>query len=155
MKNITNSFGKTFGPVGSFTGIVLFTLGLVFFLLGYLGGIVIVLIGAFIGFTKQYTTIDFEQNRVRYGDMLFGFAKTGKWQEIQSDMQIGFWHSNKVYRTYSRSNRTLDITQKQDLICLYDKRGKKLMNLIRLKDANRKDAELDSLSRQMGIDRMA
>ncbi|WP_439182280.1 hypothetical protein [Carboxylicivirga taeanensis] len=154
MKNVTSCFGKTFGPVGSFSGVVLFTLGVVFFIMGYLGAIILVLIGAFIAFTKPYTTIDFEQRRVRSGDLLFGVAKTGKWQKIQADMQIGFWHSNKVYRTYSRSNRALDITQEQDLICLFDKRGKKLMNLQRLDNATSKDVELDRLSKLMGIERM-
>jgi len=104
----TNKFGKTFGPVASFSGVVMLCVGL-FLMLTNIGGFVVAVIGAFIAFTRSYASINFESQQVRHGDMLFGIVKRGEWMDVQADMKIGLCNSNKVYRTYSRSNRALDI----------------------------------------------
>lgn len=150
---ITNKFGKTFGPVASFSGIVILCVGL-FLVTTNLGGFVLVVIGAFIAFTRSYTSINFESKQVRYGDILFGLVKRGEWIQVENSMQIALFNSNKVYRTYSRSNRALDITQKQQLICLFDKKGKKLMALKNVKDERDIEMEMEKLSSGLGIEQM-
>lgn len=151
MKEI-NSLGKTFGPVGSFSGLVIFGAGLFLTLISGFGGIVVVVIGAFVAFTKPITTIDYEHKQVRNGDKLFGIIKTGQWITVKPDMKVGVYHSNKVYRTYSRSNRALDIEQKQHLICLFDEKGQKLMPLKQLTKLD--EVELEKMSNALGLERL-
>jgi len=150
---ITNKFGKTFGPVASFSGLVILCVGL-FLMMTNIGGFVVVVIGAFIAFTRSYTAINMEARQARYGDILFGIVKRGEWMQVESNMQIGLFNSNKVYRTYSRSNRALDITQKQKLICLFDKDGKKLMALKNVKDSEDVEVEMGKLCNGLCVGRM-
>jgi hypothetical protein len=150
----SNVFGKTFGPVGSFSGLIIFIVGLFLTVAAGFGGIVVVVIGAFVAFTRPVTTIDFEKKQVRKGDKLFGLIKTGIWLPLESSMKIGIYHSNKVYRTYSRSNRSLDIEQKQNLICLFDGKGKKLMPLTVIKQNDEVEVELEKMSARLGLERM-
>ena len=147
-----NVLGKTFGPVGSFSGIVIFCAGLFLTVIAGFGGVVLVIIGAFVAFTRPLTSIDYDKKQVRNGDKLFGIVKTGKWISVESTMKIGIYHSNKVYRTYSRSNRSLDIEQKQKLICLFNENGEKLMALKNIKVADEVAVELKKLSDQLGLD---
>ncbi len=149
-----NSLGKTFGPVGSFSGLVIFCVGLFLTVTAGFGGVVVVIIGAFVAFTKPITTIDYEHKQVRNGDRLFGVIKTGQWMPVKPEMKVGVYHSNKVYRTYSRSNRSLDIAQKQHLICLFDAKGKKLMPLKAIKVADEVEQGLQNISDILGLERL-
>ncbi|MBK3519424.1 hypothetical protein [Carboxylicivirga marina] len=148
----SNVLGKTFGPVGSFTGIVLFCFGLYSVVIGALGGIVLIITGAFIAFTRPYTSINYEQKKVRSGDKIFGFLKTGKWKDITGDMKVGLWSSSKTYRTYSRSNRSLDITEKRQIICLFNAQGKKLMMLKSVQKDEDMHEELETISANLGLE---
>lgn len=71
---ITNKLGKSFGPVGSFSGMILFVAGFVltFF---YISGLILVLVGAFVGFSTESALIDPEKKRVRFSNNLFGIIK--------------------------------------------------------------------------------
>ncbi|WP_430813535.1 hypothetical protein [Carboxylicivirga sp. RSCT41] len=150
-----NSLGKTFGPVGSFSGLLIFCAGLFLTVMAGFGGIVVTIIGAFVAFTRPLTSIDYDKKQVRNGDKLFGIVKTGKWIPVKASMKIGRYRSNKVYRTYSRSNRSLDIEQKQNLICLFNENGQKLMALKNIKDAEKLAIELQNMSDRLGVEQIS
>lgn len=126
---IKYKFEKSFGPVASFSGILIFFAGLAAIFYS-LTGIVMILLGAFIGFTYSSTYIDFENRKVMFSNNLFGIIKTGKWISIDDEMKIGVSSANKVYRTYSRSDRTLDIKVKGKKAFLIDRNGKAILPLM-------------------------
>lgn len=121
-----NKLDKSFGSVGTSAGMFLFIAGLILTCL-YFSGLILVLIGAFVGFTSSSTLIDYGKKRVKFSYNLFGFVRTGKWLQIEPSMKIGIRESNQTFRTYSRGNRTLDITQKDFRLFLFDFNKREMM----------------------------
>lgn len=154
MKNTTYHLGKTFGPVGSFAGVVILVFGLYSLFAGYWGGAVLIVIGAFIGFTLPYTSINYDEKEVRNGDKIFGFLKTGRWIRVEDGMKVGVLNSKRVYRTYSRSNRSLDIPEQQMLICLFDAQGKKLMKLMIARNTEDVEKEINELASKLELEKL-
>ena len=148
-----NKLDKSFGPVGSFSGIIVFVAGLasVWF---SLFSLLLLVIGAFVGFTYSSTEIDFDRKRVRFLNNLFGILKTGEWLNVNPDMKIGISRSGKIWRTYSGGNRTLDRTTEDFRLILYDSKGKELMPLAKTKDVDSAEAELEIICRQLGINKL-
>lgn len=122
---------KVFGPIGGPAGIFLFVAGLAITYFS-LTGLIFVLLGAFVGFTSTSTLIDFDKRKLRFSNNLFGIIPTGQWIFIQPDMKIGIKTSNKVWRGYSRSNRTLDISNTDYRLILYDSSGREIMPIQKL-----------------------
>jgi hypothetical protein len=147
---VQNKLNKSFGPVGSFSGIIVFVLGLIstYYSLYMLG---LVLIGAFVGFTSSSTFIDFEQKRVKFSNTIFGIIRTGKWMAIETDMKIGLNISNQVWNAYSQSNRGLDIDEDNILIILYSSNKQKIMPLKKLKTLDNAKEEILKLRNGLGI----
>lgn len=144
----TYRFGKAFGPVASLTGYVVFAAGVIQLYFS-VTGIILVVIGAFMGFTDSGTTIDFETKKVRFTNNLFGFIKIGKWLDITKDMRIGIKRKTNVYRTYNRSNLYLDIQEKQVYLHLLNQKGKPIIPL-KITDSN-PQKEMEDLSNRLGI----
>jgi len=132
-----------FGPVGTLAGIFLFVAGSIITYFS-IAGLVVVLIGAFVGFTSTITSIDFGKKRLRFSIYIFGLFPIGKWILIQSDMKIGIKKSTKLWRTYSQSNRTLDIADN-------DYNGEKIMPIQKSGNLNSAKFNLDKLSKQLEI----
>lgn len=145
-----NKLDKIFGPVGTSAGILLFVAGLIITYFS-LTGLVLVLIGAFVGFTSTGTLIDFEKKRLRFSNNIFGIFPIGQWIFIQTDMKIGIKKSNMVWRAYSRSNRTLDIAKNDYRLILYDSNGKEIMTIQKSDNIDSAKSNLDKLSKQLGI----
>jgi hypothetical protein len=145
-----NKLDKMFGPVGTSAGIFLLVAGLIITCFS-LTGLVLVLIGAFVGFTSTGTLIDFEKKRLRFSNNIFGIFPIGQWIFIQTDMKIGIKKSNKVWRAYSRSNRTLDIANNDYRLILYDSNGKEIMPIQKFDNIDSAKSNLDKLSNQLGI----
>jgi hypothetical protein len=145
-----HQFEKAFGPGASFSGKILFIVGLC---VSYytLTGLILVLIGAFLGFTNSCTTIDFDGRRIKYSNNLFGFIKTGKWQNITKEMQTGISKSKHIYRTNSQSNKSIDIETENTVIWLFDSEGKKVVPLKRVISIEKSENELDELSHKLGL----
>lgn len=141
---IVNNLGKTFGPVGSFSGIIVFILGSVatFF---SIASSILILIGALVGFTSEQAIIDPENKRVKYSNTLFGFIRTGKWINLSSDMKIGLNISKQNWTAYSQGNRSIDIDEKNLLITLYSANKRKIMPLKRIKSMDLAIEEIKSL----------
>lgn len=140
---------KTFGPVGTIAGITLFIAGLITAFYS-LGSIVLIFIGAFVGFTSNITYIDFENKRVKNTTKLFGIIGLGKWIAIDESSSIEIQKSNIVWRTYSRTNRTIDIADKYYYIIL-NQSGKNFVPLIKTTSIISANSEALVLKQKLGI----
>lgn len=146
----TYKFDKTFGPVASFSGIIIFIAGLIATYYA-LTGLVLVFIGAFIGFTDSSTTIDTENKKVKFSDNIFGIIKVGKWISVDKNMQIGIKQRNKVYRTYSRSNRTLDLEIHDKKLYLLDENKNPILPILKVQNNEDTKEEINKISRELNI----
>ncbi|QQS52646.1 MAG: hypothetical protein IPM71_07905 [Bacteroidota bacterium] len=145
-----NNLDKSFGPAGSFAGLILFAAGIVITIFSF-AGLILVLIGSFVGFTTTSTQTDFEKKRMRFVNQLFGLIPSGNWINIEPDMKIGIKNSKKAWRIYSRSNRTLDLQNNDYRLILYNSVGKEIMPIqktISLVDAK---LNVDKISQLLGI----
>ncbi|HOK52503.1 MAG TPA: hypothetical protein PLD12_11935 [Bacteroidales bacterium] len=66
-------------------------------------------------------------------------------------MRIGLNKSSTIYRTYSKSNRILDITAKHLMIYLYDDRGNPIIPLKMITKDNNAEKELEDLKNKLGL----
>jgi hypothetical protein len=141
---------KAFGPVGSTAGIVLIIAGLVMTYQSPVA-LVLILIGGFIGFTNSSSLIDLENKRIKLSNNIFGFIRTGKWMEIESGMKLGIERSGMGWRTYSRSNRSLEIRNNEIRIFLYDSSNKKIMPVMKNKSYQDARIQLIDLSKSLDL----
>jgi len=148
--HMKNKLDKSFGPVGSFAGIIVFLAGLgSLYFSGF--SLILVLIGAFMGFTYSSTEIDFSKKRVRFLNNLFGVIKVGVWMNVKPDMKIGIAKSRKIWKTYSRGNRELDITNEDYRLVLYNSSGKKIMPIKKVDNLNSAKMDLETICRQLEL----
>jgi hypothetical protein len=147
---INNKLNKSFGPVGAFSGTLVFVAGLCSIYFSYYA-LILIFIGAFVGFSYSSTFIDFDNKRVRFSNNIFGVIKTGQWLNIESSMKIGIKKSKKVWRSYSGGNRTLDIVNEDFILSLYDSKGKELMPVKKADSLDFAKSELDKICRQLEI----
>ncbi|MFH1296173.1 MAG: hypothetical protein ABIJ04_02730 [Bacteroidota bacterium] len=108
---------KSFGPGGSFAGLILVIVGLVLIPFYWTGSILIV-IGAFAGFTGSGCEIDVKNRRVRPCHLLLGIFKTGKWRAMDSFQTIRVVRTIRSFRTFSLSNRAMNTTQEDYRVVL-------------------------------------
>ncbi len=151
--SLTHKFDKSFGPVASFSGTLIFVAGLIttFFALS---GLILVFFGAFIGFTNSSTTIDTENKKVRFTENIFGIIKSGKWLKVDQDMQIGTRQESSAYRTYSMSNRSIDLRVDNTIMYLFDQKGNPLIPIMQLKKGENPQEKMDEICRELEISRL-
>jgi hypothetical protein len=147
---IRNSLDKSFGPVGSSAGTLLFFGGLVSLYFS-LTGLVLVLLGAFVGFSSSSTAIDFQNRRMRFSNDIFGFVKTGKWIDLEPEMKLGFRHEGRAWRSYSLSNRAVDVATNDFRIFLFDSTGKTIMPVLKTDTPEKAESELVRLGDQLKL----
>jgi hypothetical protein len=146
----TYKLDKSFGPAGSFAGIVVFCAGLILCWF-HLSGVILVLIGAFVGFTYTSTSIDVDKKRIKFSNNLFGIISTGKWITIKPSMSIGLRKSNQIFRAYSMGNRALDATVSDFRIVLYDAAHKEILTIKKEKSFDVAKAELEAIWNILGL----
>jgi hypothetical protein len=129
--NSINKLDKSFGPSGSTAGIVLFSIGVILTFSNFLG-LILVLLGALLGFTFTCTIIDFETRQIKFTEKLFGIIPTGKWIKIDSGMKVGIKESNATWRTFSRSNLSTETTVNDFRLILFDADDHEIMPLKKL-----------------------
>ncbi len=114
-----NKLDKSFGPAGSFAGIILFAVGIAvtFF---HITGLFLVVVGAFVGFTGSYAVVDYDKRRVKLSNNLFGLIKTGEWIGVEPGMKIGIKKSNRVWQANSWTNRTVDVVKHSYVLSIYN-----------------------------------
>jgi len=145
-----NKFEKSFGPVGTSAGMILFAAGLilVFF---HLSGLILILIGAFVGFSSTSTLIDYEKRRAKFSNNVFGFISIGQWLMIDPTMKIGMKESKLSWRAYSQGNRPLDVENNDFRIILLDSGNKEIMPLKKFKSKDLAKAELATTGNKLGL----
>ena len=148
---ITNyRLDKSFGPVGTTAGFVLFVVGLLTTVSSFYGLILIVL-GAFVGFTSTSTFIDFERKRIKFSNNIFGIISTGKWIPVEPTMKIGIEESNVTWNAFSQGNRNLAIEQKDFRILLFDSDNREMLTLMKTDSIESAKVEMERLCNQLGL----
>jgi len=145
-----NRLDKSFGPVGTSAGVILFIAGIIITYFSF-SGLIPLIIGAFVGFSSSSTIIDYDKKRIKFSNNLFGIIQSGKWVNIEPNMKIGINKSHRVWRAYSRGNRTLDIANKDFRITLYDSGNKLIMPIKKTETLDSAKAELEIISNQLGL----
>jgi len=145
-----NKFEKSFGPVGTSAGVVLFVAGLI---LTYfqVTGLILLFIGAFVGFSNTSTLIDYEKKRVKFSNNLFGIIRIGQWYKIEPTMKIGIKELNLTWRSYSQGNRPLDIESKDYRIILFDSVNKEIMPIKKFNSKDLAKLELVAMGSKLGL----
>ena len=145
-----NKFERAFGPVGTSAGMVLFIAGfiLVYF---HLTGLILLTIGAFVGFSSTSTLIDYEKKRVKFSNNLFGIIRIGQWLKIEPSMKIGIKESNLTWRAYSQGNRPLDIENRDYRIILLDSGNKEIMPIKKFNSKDIAKIELVTIGNKLGL----
>ncbi len=145
-----NRLDKSYGPVGSSAGVMLFIAGLVLTCF-YFSGSILIIIGAFVGFSYSSALIDFDKKRVKFSNNLFGIFPTGKWIEIEPSMTMEIIESVVTNRTYSRGNRSLDVVAKDFRLVLFNAAKKEIMPLKKTDTLDAAKADLADLKHQLGL----
>jgi hypothetical protein len=149
----TYKLDKTFGPVASVSGVILFLSGLILVWFS-LSAIVINLLGAFLWFTFSRTEIDFDRKKVRHSDVIFGLIGTGKWMEIKPEMKIGIVKSRRTWKTFSAGNRELETPVEDQQLILFTGAGKKRIPLKKVISREAAKKEQDEFCRRLNIQKL-
>ena len=149
MKTV-NNLDKSFGPSGSFAGLILFAAGIIltFF---YPSGIVLIVIGGFAGFTSTSVVIDDDKKRVKFSNNLFGILSIGKWIHVLPKMRICIREVQQTYRSYSQGNRVNDLTKKDFRLMLTDANGGEIMPLKKTQSLDSAKAESELMAARLGL----
>ncbi len=150
---VKNKIEKPFGPSATTTGIVFFLAGIAGIVFIYFSFVSIILIvaGAFIGFTRVSTFIDIEKGRIKLSNVLFGIFPAGKWIDINNQMTIGLENTRRGFRTYSRGMRTNDAVIKDVRIVLYSSNGKKIGPIKKYLSQKSANEDLEELGKTLGV----
>ena len=144
----------SFGPIGSFAGKLAFFASL-FNLLFYsytVFGLLFLIIPAFLGFSKTHIFIDTEKFRIRFSTTAFGLIPTGKWIDIDDEMEIGVRKNQDQWQYIGLSNRSLRLKQTPYKIVLYKSHLKPLLTLKYASTTEEAKKELDSLAKMLGME---
>lgn len=148
---ITNQkLDKLFGPIGVVAGITLFSAGIVLVYFS-LSGLFLIILGAFVGFTSTSSLIDFEKKKVKLSTNWFGIISTGKWIDITIGMKLGIKKTKRTWRAYSRSNRTIDITDSDYRIILYNSDNIEIMPIMKTESLESAKKEVEELVNKLGL----
>jgi len=145
-----NKLDKSFGSTGTTAGIILLITGVIT-TFTTLFGLVLVILGAFLGFSSTSTLIDFDKRRIKYSNNFFGVIKTGKWIQINSAMKLAVRDSAITWSTFSRGNRVLDIVDKDFRIILLDLDNHEIMQVKKTETFDLAKAELEILCSKLKL----
>ncbi len=147
---IHNKLDKSFGPVGSWAGICLFIVGIVTIYTS-LFGLVLIILGAFVGFSSTSAIIDFDLQKVKFSNDLFGIIKTGKWIPIEPSMKFGIKESSISWRAFSRGNRPIDIPDNDFRLILIDGDKQEIMQIKKTNSLASARLELEALCNVLNV----
>jgi hypothetical protein len=148
-----NKLDKSFGTVGTSAGVFLFIAGIIITCF-YISGLILVFIGAFVGFTSTSTLIDYDKKRVKFSNNLFGIIKIGKWIYIEPDMKIRVIKSDVTWRAYGSSNQALDVIAKDFRLILYDSHDKEIMPIKKTGTLDAAKIEIEIECKRLGLTKM-
>lgn len=145
-----NKLDKAFGPSASGAGYFMLIAGLVVSY-NFIGGIILILIGAFIGFTSTSCLIDIEKKRIKFSNNIFCIIPTGKWMEVEPEMSLRIKKNHIGYTTFSRSNRKLDIHIRDFRIVLFGMNSEEIKPLKKFNSLDEAKKELELLNAKLGL----
>ena len=147
---ITNKLDKSFGPVGSSAGIFILIAGLAATYQSWFG-LVLVLLGAFVGFSSTSVLIDFDKRRIKFSNNLFGIIRIGKWISVSPDMRIGIKQSNLTWQAFSRSNRSIVIQDNDLRLVLVNSENEEIMEVMKTGSIESATAQLEILCTKLDL----
>ena len=145
-----NHLDDAFGPVGKASGTLLLLSGAILLFFNF-SGLILILMGGFIGFTFTRVKIDFEKRKLQFINMIFGILPIGKWLVIQDDMKIVIKKSNKSWSAFSRGNRELEIPVSDYRLILCDSKGREIIPLQKTESLELARNNLRLYSEKLGI----
>ena len=151
---VKNKIDKPFGPSGTTAGIIIFLAGLIYSYYSLIG-LIMVVAGAFIGFTNVSTFLNIEERRIKFSNVLFGIFPAGKWIEIDNGMKLGLEKSVRGFRTYSRGMRTNEIIEKDIRVVLYGSNKKKIGPIKIYKTTKSANEGLEELCKTLDLEAVA
>jgi len=147
---VKSKLDKSFGPIGSQAGLILFIAGIAICFKS-LTGIILILIGAFMAFTSTSTVLDVKNKKIKHADKIFGIIRLGKWINIVPGMKLVVKKVHKGYRSRSRSNRTFDVHINDIRIVLYGFDGKQIMHVKKFDSLETAQRECRQLASELAL----
>ncbi len=147
---LNNKLDKTFGPVGSFAGLVILAFG-VYACFYSLIGITTIIVGAFLAFTNTSTRIDFENRRFQHASNFFGFITVGHWTELKDGMRLEVRNVSKTYTANSMSNRQTSQKQSDIRIVLLNDSGSEILAVKKCETKEAAEIELQKISQKLKL----
>lgn len=89
--------------------------------------------------------------RIKFSNDLFGIIHTGKWMNINEEMKIGIKKPHIVWRSYSRSNQSLEIEDNDYRLVLFDNDEQEIMPISKYKNLEKAISNRNDLGKQLGI----
>lgn len=145
-KILTHDFGKSLPPAMSFGGYVFIIAGLLAISTFITLGILFILFGSFVAFTRSGIQINIQNNTYRSYNSIFGL-KQGKWKSLSDWTYITLLKNITQTAVFSMSNRqTLTPSELFYDITIFDSSYRKKMAIKRLKSKEDAIKDLKELS---------
>ena len=147
---VKNRLHSAFGSTGTTAGYILLFVGAVT-TFTYPAAILLAVFGAFMAFTYSCTFVDMVGRRAKFTNMIFGVIPYGDWIPITYNMQLGIKKSKRLYTTYSRGNRELNIEKIDYCIILYNSLNSPIITMAMFPTPELARAEADNLMSKLGL----
>ena len=149
-----NRLDRSFGPVGATSGLIILVAGIIVIVaFSSISGIILILLGAFTGFSSTSTQVDFQNKRLKFSNDIFGLIPVGRWVKIEPTMKLGIKEANNTWRVFSRGNLPLDITRRDFRLTLFDEKNNEIMEIMKSDSYDLAEAELEILLGELEIGR--
>ena len=104
------------------------------------------------GFSKTDIFIDTENHKIRFSSTFFGFIKTGKWIDINDDMEIGIRKSTEKWQVIGMSNKSITMKGTPYKIVLYKSQNIPLLTLKYASTIEEAEKELERFGKLLGME---
>ncbi|HBN06128.1 MAG TPA: hypothetical protein DD434_10140 [Bacteroidales bacterium] len=144
---------NSFGPIGSAAGkiILLSSVISMIFIEISIFAILCVILGAFMGLSKSDIFIDSDNSKIRFSTTVFGLIKTGKWINVDDNMEVGIRKNFEKWQVIGRSNKHISVASDKYKIVLY-KSGKPYMTLKYVDSIEEAEKELNRFANLLGME---
>ncbi len=146
---IENKLDKSFGSSGSFAGYIVFLAGIYSITSGF--GFLLLLLGAFLGFSYSGVQIDNEKKQLRFFNCYFGIFKVGIWSDLNIYTSISIYKNKRKEQAYSKGNRTMNIEHNDFRVFLISQEKQKRIAIKKCKTKNEAELAAKDLGSKLGI----
>ncbi len=147
---IDNNNGKSFSQPLIYVGYTLIIFGLYTLINAIVPGLIVTLIGIFIGFSSTGLTLNPNTKEFREYTIMFGI-RVGKWQSLENYPDLSLLKRTIGYSALSRGQRELSDSDSYIDICLLSKSHRKKILVKRMQ--NKEEALIDAklIAEKMGL----